>query len=346
MQQPFLKAYEYAQTLQAPVTGLWLLHGDEPLLPQWFIQVLQPHWQGINIRRMDITSANVWQEILSELNSLSLFDEKTVVIAQGNHKPDKQNLTNLQSFAEHNHENCLIVICDKQDKKAQKTTFFQLFANHGQIIDCQIYQENQRYAVLQSKAMQFGINLEQEAWQQLMEQTEGNLLSAYQCLWRLSYLFNPSLHGVVMIDSIMLQDALVNQSHFSTFQLSDAMLLGDVAKVIDILNHLKQAEEPESLVLWVIAKDMRLLQSLASGESFASLGIWQTKQHLYQTALNRHWQNQQNFGEWTDLMYQCDKAIKGLIAQPAWELLYQSALAVAGVKLFSYQKTDNDMAII
>lgn len=332
MQYAFLNAYEQADKFTN--TGIWLLHGDEPLLPQWFLQKLQPHWQHANVCRMDITGVQSWQDILSELNSLSLFDEKTVVIAQGNHKPDKKLLADLQTFAEQNQENCLIVISEKFDKKSQKSAFFQLFATHGQVIDCQLYQETHRYAVLQAKAVQFGLSLEQSAWQQLMTQTEGNLLSAYQCLWRLSYLFNPVLANMVIIDEKMLQNALVSQSHFTTFQLSDAMLAGDAYKVIEILNHLKQAEEPESLVLWVIAKDMRLLQSLASGESFANLGIWQSKQPLYQTALNHHQQNRQNFAEWTDLLYQCDKAIKGLIAQPAWELLYQSALALTGVKLF------------
>lgn len=332
MQYAFLNAYEQAEKL--PSTGIWLLHGDEPLLPQWLIEKLQENWQTMTIHRVAITSINSWRDILAQLHSLSLFDEKIVVLAQGNYKPDKQHLAELTHFAEQNQENCLVVISDKFDKKSQKSAFYQLFVKHGQVVDCQLYQETQRYAILHAKAINFGLNLEQSTWQQLMNQTEGNLLSAYQCLWRLSYLFNPSLENVVMIDDKMLQQALVSQSHFTTFQLSDAMLLGDVHKVIEILNHLKQAEEPESLVLWVIAKDMRLLQSLASGENFASLGIWQTKQNLYQTALNRHQSNQQNFAEWTDLLYQCDKAIKGLIAQPAWELLYQSALILTGVKLF------------
>ncbi|WP_394260732.1 DNA polymerase III subunit delta [Moraxella boevrei] len=346
MHQTFLQVYQQAQHAKTPVTGLWLLHGDEPLLPQWLIEAWQPYWQQANmsIQRMDITSTKSWQDILAELNSLSLFDDKKVVIAQGNYKPDKEILNELNVFCEttkadveqgEDGANCLIILMDKFDKKSQKSVFFQLCEQCGMVVDCQLYQERQRHDVLHSQAQKFGIKLTPNAWQQLISHTEHNLLSAYQTLWRLSYLYNPTLQqDFTMVDEVALQDGLVSQSHFTTFDLSDAMLAGDVAKVVEILQHLKHAQEPETLVLWVITKDMRTLQALASGQSFAELGIWQSKQGLYQNALNRHLHHEQNFAEWTDLAYRCDQAVKGLTQQPAWELLYQSALQLAGEPIF------------
>ncbi|ELA08522.1 DNA polymerase III subunit delta [Moraxella macacae 0408225] len=346
MQQTFLQAYTQAQNAKTPMTGLWLLHGDEPLLSQWLIEIWQVHWKSANMsmQHMDIVSAKSWQDILAELNSLSLFDDKKVVIAKGNHKPDKEVLTELKIFSQtnqidakqdQNEANCLIVLMDKFDKKSQKSVFFQLYEKHGMVVDCQLYQERQRHDVLKAKAKSLGIELTPNAWQQLMIHTKHNLLSAYQTLWRLSYLYNPALQqNFTMVDELQLQDGLVSQSHFTTFDLSDAMLIGDVAKVVEILQHLKYVQEPETLVLWVIAKDIRILQALACGQSFAELGIWQSKQGLYQNALNRHLHHEQNFSQWTELAYRCDQAVKGLIEQPAWELLYQLALQVAGRSLF------------
>ena len=37
----------------------------------------------------------------------------------------------------------------------------------------------------------------------------------------------------------------------------------------------------------------------------------------------------------TALLYRCDQAIKGLVCQPAWELLLQAALELAGKRLFT-----------
>ncbi|PYE40059.1 MULTISPECIES: hypothetical protein [Psychrobacter] len=35
------------------------------------------------------------------------------------------------------------------------------------------------------------------------------------------------------------------------------------------------------------------------------------------------------------LLYRCDQAIKGLVCQPAWVLLLQAALELAGKRLFT-----------
>ncbi len=350
MNQPFLSAYQKLSqnASQSPflATGLWLLHGDEPLLSQWLIEKMQPAWRAaaMPMQRMDIVSAKSWQDILGELNSLSLFDDSKVVIAQGNYKPDKASLAELEAFASQNRAsqnptNCLIVLMPKQDKKSQTTAFFKLCEKLGNIIDCQLYQENQRKQVLEQRAKEFGLQLTGDAWQQLLMHTQHNLLTAFQTLWRLSFLYPANSQTPAIITEAELQDGLVSQSHFSTFDLSDAMLSGNLAQVMQILQHLRQADEPESLILWVIAKDIRTLQGLLSGQNFQELGIWQSKQGMYSQALQRlrklsPQQQTAKMQGWTDKLYQCDQAIKGLIKQPAWELITQLASDVAGVKLF------------
>lgn len=335
MQHSFLSAFNHANTLSQPATGLWLLHGDEELLSQWLIEKFTPQWRAHNmtIQRMDIVSAKSWQAILAELNSLSLFGDSMVIIAQGNHKPDKDSLVELQQFATQHPTNCLLILSDKYDKKSQSSPFYQLCETHGQVIDCHLYQDSQRTDLLKQHALDFGLRLDTEAWQMLLTQTQNNLLTAYQSLWRLSYLYaDPTAKQPVLIDVAALQDGLVSQSHFTSFDLSDAMLAGNVPQVVNIISHLKHAEEPESLVLWAIAKDMRQVQSLKAGASFQSLSIWSSKQGLYNQAIRRY--SVAAAQDWTDIIYQCDRAIKGLIAQPAWELLLQAALMLAGVRLF------------
>lgn len=338
MQQPFFSSYQRVSKFTEPATGLWLLHGDEPLFSQWLIEKLTPLWRqhGMAINRMDITSSKSWQDILLEINSLSLFDDSKVVIAQGNHKPDKHSFSQLESFISEKSDNCLLIIMDKIDKKSQNSAFFQLFLQHGYIVDCQLAHDNQRAELLLHHAHDFGLNLTTNAWQYLLSHTQNNLLTAYHSLWRLSYLYVQDLEMAkiqpILVDEYQLQDGLVSQSNFTTFDLSDAMLQGNLSKTLTILQQLQHADEPPSLVLWVIAKDMRNLQSLQTGASFQSLGIWQSKQGLYQQALQRF--SGQSIGHWSNLLYECDRAIKGLIMQPAWELLRQLAMAVVGVNLF------------
>lgn len=363
MQDTFIQAYPKLLQPSVAVAGLWLAHGDEPLLHQWLIDALRPHWRAQNyaIKRIELISVKSWQEVLSELGSLSLFDDASALIVTGNHKPDKAVITELERFALEAQTDTLghslLWLTPKQDRRAQSSKWFAPFAQHGHIIDCNLYNEQQRQQLLQIQAQQFGLRLSQDAWQLLMSHTEHHLLSAYQTLWRLSYLFAPQLavnnkqlvanrdeannesgtftasSKSVALDITDLQAALVSDAQFSVFDLSDAMLAGNSTQVAKIIFQLKASDEPTTLVLWAISKDMRQIMALLDGQDPQALGIWRSKQGLFQQACRR--QSKAKTAEWPALIYRCDQAIKGLIRQPAWELLLQAALELSGQKLFA-----------
>ena len=356
MQDTFIQAYPKLLQPSVAVAGLWLAHGDEPLLSQWLIDALRPHWRAQNyaIKRIELISVKSWQEVLSELGSQSLFDDASALIVTGNHKPDKAVITELERFAVEaqtgTHSHSLLWLTPKQDKRAQSSKWFTPFAQYGHVIDCNLYNEQQRQQLLQIQAQQFGLRLSQEAWQLLMSHTEHHLLSAYQTLWRLSYLFAPQLvaknieasqqadHSTqlpnnVALDIKDLQAALVSDAQFSVFDLSDAMLAGNSTQVAKIMFQLKATDEPTTLVLWAVSKDMRQIMQLMDGQDPQALGIWRSKQGLYQQACRR--QSKTQTAEWPALLYKCDQAIKGLVRQPAWELLLQASLELSGKRLFA-----------
>ncbi len=378
MQDTFLNYYPKLMQTEATahpglsLNGLWLAHGDEPLLHQWLIDAMRIQWraQHLAIQRVDLVSVKSWHDVLGELNSLSLFNEATAVIITGNHKPDKYVQTELERFAmdvnvSGDNQNCVLWLTAKVDKRAQTSKWYTPFAKYGQVIDCNLYNENQRQQLLTIHARRFGLALTAEAWQFLMLQTEHHLLSAYQALWRLSYLLTPSLYTQAEVTSIAsgsgaatsttptlpaeptkptqltpvsvdveaLQQALVSAAQYSVFDLSDAMLAGDAAKVVRIIEQLRSTNEPMPLVLWALSKDMRLIMQLMDGQDAQSLGIWSSKQAVYQAACWR--QSLQSIHDWPDIIYECDKAVKGVIRQPAWELILQAALRVAGLRLFA-----------
>lgn len=345
MQDTFITAYPKLLQPSVAVAGLWLAHGNETLLQQWLIDALRLQWREQNyaIQRMELISVKSWQEVLSELGSQSLFDDASALIVTGNHKPDKAIIAELERFAldaqTGAHSHCLLWLTPKQDKRSQSSKWFAPFSQYGHIVDCNLYDERGRQQLLQVQAQQFGLQLSQDAWQLLMSQTEHHLLSAYQTLWRLSYLFAPQLaangqahSGTIALDISDLQAALVSDAQFSVFDLSDAMLSGDSAQVAKIIFQLKATDEPTTLVLWAIAKDMRLVLALMDGQDSQAIGIWRSKQSLYQQACRR--QSPAQTATWSALLYRCDQAIKGLIRQPAWELLLQAALELSGHKLF------------
>ena len=321
MQERYLTFYKKQLAHPAPVMGLWLIHGDEELLHTWLIELIKPTLsaQGQRIKRMELSSVKAWQEVLVELQSQSLFDDAVALIITGKHKPDESYQQALIALTQSTDtdttsSNTLIWLLPKQDKKAQTTKLFKRFAEHGTVIDAELYDERMRRDVLLIKAEALGVHLDQEAWQMLFDHTEGNLVSAYQTLQRLSLLFDPSFTQP-LIDTKALSQALVSDSQYNVFNLSDALLQGDVNTGLKILHELKKSDTAPSVVLWAFAKDIHTLSALQAGKSPESLGVWRSKVALYHNALRRislTSDKQSNLHRLSALLFETDKAIKGL----------------------------------
>lgn len=337
-----MSTYAHACNIENP-TGLWLIHGEEPLVASWLLENWRKHWTANQVerKRVYMKSAKSWQEALTEFDNIGLFSSQTVVEMYGNHKPDKKTLSQLKAFCENSHDNCLIVVMPTQDYRAQKTVFFKQCAQLGNVIDSTLKNEHQRRELLAIKAAEFGIALDSDAWQLLLEQTQNNLLSAFQALWRASDLavINQAPSSVpqstdtqLHVSLDMLKPALVAQSRYNQYDLSEHILAGNVSKVIDILHYLKESGEAPTLLLWNLAKDARILIQMLHGTSAKDAGVWRNKTAQYNQAV-RHI-TQPSAQHWPHLMREIDRSIKGLSTTPVWESLTQLALSMAGKDVF------------
>ena len=332
MQSRFLPLYHDLKSDKAiPMHGLWLAHSDEPIALDWLIDACRPRWQrdGKLIKRLELTSAKSWHDVLSELNALSLFDDGMALILTGKHKPDAKDKPLMDGLARFASDattgattNHLIWCLPKQDKKSLTTKSLKLFDTHGLIIDAHIYNEEQRRQLLMAKCAEFGLMLEQDVWQSLLTHTEHNLLSAYQTLWRLSYLYPPA----TTIDADMLMTSLVDGSTFDVFHLSDTLITGDCTKALQIISHLQNIDTPPSIVLWALAKDARLIAQIQAGKDPSTLGIWSNKIYSYQQAARRCPPI-----DYSTPIYEIDKAIKGVSNVSVWGQIRRFVQALCGI---------------
>lgn len=338
MQTSFLKAYDdIKQNKLSAIEGLWLLHGDEPLIQSWFIKACRSLFahNAQTVKRLDVSSSADWRVVLAELDSLSLFADNLAVIITGKPTSDESVLANLTRFAKSASDNqsghCLIYELPKQGKKEQNSKLFKTFDHYGTVVDCQLYDEQLRFDLLHLKACEFELSLTKQAWHFLMAHTEHNLLAGHQALWRLSDLHTDKDQP---IDTDKLTQALVCDYRYSPFSLSDMLLMGDTQKALQILYHLKQTDTAPSSILWAIAKDIRLVLALKYTSS-QSLGIWQSKIGLYQNALMRHGIQTQHL----TTLYQIDACIKGIEVGDSkgfdvWEIIEQLCIDItAGVNI-------------
>lgn len=325
---------DYLQALKRidDARGAWVLHGQEPLLEQNLIDAFRQSWQKQDIERQryDISSVSDWKNVFNALNSLSLFSTQLAVEVHGNIKPDASSLKLLKSYLQQDSNNLLLVVMPKQDASSLKSSFFQTVEANGVCVTLTANYPRDRQQILAVEAQKLGIQLANDAWQWLEQHHEHNLLAAKNSLMRVRDTF-PDLDQIQIEH---LYACLQDQSRYTTYDLSDALLAGNLAQSIKIFQYLTASGEPMSLILWSISKEMRLLMQLfEQPQNALQLGIWKNKVSTYQQAVRRL--SPQTFLSWPALLLNIDAAIKGVSQDNPEQLVQQAIASFCGRPLFA-----------
>ncbi|MCU4323181.1 MULTISPECIES: DNA polymerase III subunit delta [Acinetobacter] len=324
---------DYLQALKrvSDARGAWVLHGQEPLLEQNLMDAFRTSWQQREVERQryDVSSVSDWKNVFNALNSLSLFSTQLAVEVHGNIKPDASGIKLLKSYLQQDSDNLLLIIMPKQDSSSLKSSFFQVMDANGVNVSLTANYPRDRQQILSVEAEKLGIKLANDAWVWLEQHHEHNLLAAKNSLMRVSDTFAEI--DVIQVDH--LYACLQDQSRYSTYDLSDALLNGNLAQSIKIFQYLIASGEPLSLILWSISKEMRLLMQLfEQPQNALQIGIWKTKVSLYQQALRRL--SPQTFLSWPALLLRIDASIKGLGHENPEYLVQQVIASMCGKTLF------------
>lgn len=324
---------DYLQALKriGDARGAWILHGQEPLLEQNLLDAFRKSWQQQEIERQryDIGNIHDWKNVFNALNSLSLFSQQLAIEVHGNIKPDANGLKQLKNYLQHNESNLLLIVLPKQDASSLKSAFFQTVEANGVVVPLTASYPQDRQRILSIEAEKLGIQLDQDAWVWLMQHHEHNLLAAKNSLMRVNDTFPD--HPLIQIEQ--LYACLQDQSRYTTYDLSDALLDGHLAQSIKIFQYLVASGEPYSLILWTLSKEMRLLMQLfEQPQNALQLGIWKTKVSSYQQALRRL--SPQQFLTWPQLLLRIDAGIKGMSKENPEHLIQQGIVELCGKTLF------------
>ncbi|MDQ9010775.1 DNA polymerase III subunit delta [Acinetobacter gerneri] len=311
--------------------GAWIMHGQEPLLEQNLLDAFRKSWQNHSIERQryDLNNVGEWKNVFNALNSLSLFSEHLAIEVHGNIKPDANALKQLKQYIQHNEHNLLLVIMPKQDSSSLKSSFFQTVEANGVVVPLTAHYPQDRQRILSLEAEKIGVQLQQDAWTWLEQHHEHNMLAAKNSLMRVADTF-PDLNSIGIEQ---LQACLQDQSRYSTFDLSDSLIQGNLSQSIKIFQYLIESGEPSSLILWTISKEMRLLMQLfEQPQNALQIGIWKNKVSSYQQALRRL--NPQLFLSWPALLLRIDASIKGMSNENPNHLIQQAIAELCGKTLF------------
>jgi len=171
--------------LQKNLAPIYFVFGDETLLVEESCHSILragSDRQFMAPEKLEVNPQFSWTQLFEAANSLSLFNEKTVLdLRMPTGKPGKEGSKALIAYCTNPPTDKLLLIrSGKLDASAQKTKWFQTIASIGVVIPIWPINQNKLPRWLENRLHKKGMRIHPEALQLLIERVEGNLLAADQ----------------------------------------------------------------------------------------------------------------------------------------------------------------------
>ena len=324
--------------------SLYVLHGDEPLLQQEAMDAIRAaaRQQGYT-ERSSYTVAGAhfdWSAVLAAGGSLSLFADKQILeIRIPSGKPGKDGSTALQQLAQSAKDNdstLTLVSLPRLDKATKTGAWFSALEAQGMTLQVEpVERAALPHWIAQRLALQgqrvAGGEEGPRTLQFFADRVEGNLLAAHQEIQKLALLY-PA--GELSFEQV--EQAVLNVARYDVFKLSEAVLSGQVARTMRMLDGLQAEGEAEVLVHWALAEDIRTMKrvkdAMAAGKplpmALRENRVWGPKERLMERVLPRI--SDSAVASLLQAAHTVDGIVKGLKSpewpQDSWQALQRLAM--------------------
>ncbi len=325
--------------LNKPLAGLYVITSDEHLLALEAADKIRKAARGQGFSERDVLVVDrsfKWGELLAANQSQSLFgDKKLIELRIPTGKPGRDGGQALQEYAASlSPDNVTLITLPKLDWATQKAAWVAALQQAAVYIDIPLVERAQLPNWLGTRLAAQKQSANRECLDFIADRVEGNLLAAHQEIQKLALLYP---EGQLSFEQI--HDAVLNVARYDVFKLNEAMLTGDAARLVRMLEGLKGEGEALPLVLWAVAEEIRTLLKLkagvAQGRPLSQLTkehrIWGPRERLIEPALRRL-----RLSVLEDALQeaaQIDKMVKGLRAKAfsgdAWDAMLQLGLKIA-----------------
>ncbi len=330
--------------LQKQLLPVYIISGDEPLqVGQCCDKVRQQaRAAGFTDRHVfHIDKGFDWGDFLAAANSLSLFAQKQILeVRLPNGKPGDMGSKALIEYINRlSPDNLLLVITGRLDNTLQKSKWFKSLESAGVFVPIWPIDAEQLPKWLEQQLRGDGYRATPEALALIAERIEGNLLAGAQELEKLKLLSKDKT-----IDETRVNEAVADSARYDVFQLPDAALGGNLKQCVRILSVLKGEGTEPPIVLWALAREIRLLShlsrqlsrgltmDLAIEQSAKVIGfapyMLKRRKPILTNAINRL--SERSLREMLQYSGKIDRLIKGLDKGNIWDELLTLTLYLAG----------------
>jgi DNA polymerase-3 subunit delta len=324
-----VRADQIAQHLAKGLAPLYTVWGDEPLLAQEAGDAIRAAARAAGCTERQVhTVAGAhfdWSSLLGASQALSLFaDRQLIEIRIPSGKPGKDGSEALQKYCESlGDEVVTLVQLPRLDRTQQQSAWFTALDGAGVTVRVDpVERKALPQWIAQRLAAQGQRVTAGEAGQQTLaffaDRVEGNLLAAHQEISKLGLLY-PA--GELSFEQV--EAAVLNVARYDVFKLGEAVLAGQVARALRMLEGLEAEGEAAVLVHWSLAEDIRALKRVKDAVNagkplpmaLRENRVWGVKERLFERAVPLLTDNA--LAALVDAAHVCDGLVKGL-KHPDW----------------------------
>jgi DNA polymerase-3 subunit delta len=260
-----LRSEQLEAALSKSLAGFYTVHGDEPLIALEAADAVRAaaRKKGFTDREVFEPGRHFdWSELEHSLASLSLFGGKKIVeLRLPTGKPGAQGGETIARYCERPSPDILLLVSlPRLDRTSQGTAWFGALSSAGVVVDVWPVERSRLGAWIAERLGRQRQRAQREALEFLADRVEGNLLAAHQEVQKLALL---APEGELGLDVV--REVVANVARYDAYTACEAMLAGDAARYLRIIDGLKSEGEASTLVLWALSEELYALGRIQSG---------------------------------------------------------------------------------
>ena len=324
-----IKSDQLAGHLNKGLRPLYTVWGDEPLLAQEAGDAIRAAARAAGYGERQVhTVAGAhfdWSGLLGAAMAMSLFSDKQLIeIRIPSGKPGKEGSDALQRYCETLSDDVVTLVqLPKLDRTQQSSAWFNALDGAGLMVRVDPIERRAlpQWIAQRLAAQGQRVNAGEEGQRTLgffADRVEGNLLAAHQEIQKLGLLYPAGELAFEQIES-----AVLNVARYDVFKLGEAVLAGQVARALRMLEGLQAEGEAAVLVHWTLTEDIRGLKRVKDAVSagkplpmaLREARVWGAKERLFERVVPLLTDN--TVAHLVEAAQVCDGLVKGL-KHPDW----------------------------
>lgn len=287
-----------ATKLRDGLKPLYLIHGEETLTKLEAADAIRAAARkaGYSEREHFVVEAHFdWSVVTQSSDNLSLFATQRIVeITVNTAKPSTDATSFFSGIAADIPPDTLFIInLPKLDRAATESAWFAACDRVGVSIVAPLVEREQLPRWVSARLQSAGFSADREVVALICERCEGNLLAARQEVEKLSLLVPDADKQSLSVETVL--GAVADVARYDVAELSEAFLLGDLARYGHVLAGLQAEGEQAPRLSWQLAEDVHALGSIVMArrdgvpmvQALRNARVWGKRQKAMETAVSR-----------------------------------------------------------